>query len=255
MNLWATLAVFRFELRRTLTPIRAVFWIGLACFPPLIVALIRHNGGHVGNSMQGAFPLFVLIPEAVCLMGLLLWATPTIHAELEGKTWSYLAVRSGGKGSVLLGKYMAAVAWTAPAAWLALTLCLMIARPGVGALHLWTVFAVLTAFSCLTYGALYVLLGIIFLRRAMVVAVAYTFISEVLVAMIPAVINQLTVQYHLRCLMAKWMHWNLPPDMRLLFGMGPAWQHVLILLGATAALLTAAVLVLRQRELVKADEA
>ena len=253
MSFRATMAVFRFELLRTLTPIRVVFWIGLACFPPAIVALIRYNAGHLGNPMQQAFPLFVLVPEAVCVMGMFLWATPAIHAELEGRTWSYLAVRSGGKGSVLLGKYLAAVAWTVPAALVGLTLAITILRPHDN-LQLWAVFSVLVVQSSLAYGALYMLFGVIFLRKAMVVAVAYTILVEIVLAFVPAVIRQFAVQFHLRCLLARWMEWKLPPDAKLLFGEAPAWQHVLILLGATVALLTAAVCILRQRELVRADE-
>lgn len=256
MNFSAALAVFRFEFNRTLTPIRAVFWIALACFPPAIVGLIRYHAGSTLDPLAVPFILFVLIPEVVCLMGLLLWATPAIHSELEGRTWSYLAVRSGGKGAVLLGKYFTAVAWTALAAWLALTLSVLIAPRVEHALRLWGVIATLIVLSCLAYGALYVLLGVLFLRRAMVVAVGYTFISEFVVGFVPAIINQLTVQYHLRCLMAEWLQWDvLPPGMEeLFFGTASASQHVLILLGATAFLLTAAVLILRRRELVTADE-
>jgi ABC-type transport system involved in multi-copper enzyme maturation permease subunit len=70
--------------------------------------------------------LLYLIPQVVCLLGLLLWATPNVHSELEGRTWIYLAVRPDGKAMVLLGKYLTAVAWSASACLLALTISVIV---------------------------------------------------------------------------------------------------------------------------------
>ncbi|HUT11922.1 MAG TPA: hypothetical protein VMY42_15585 [Thermoguttaceae bacterium] len=256
MDVRATLAVFRFEFRRALTPVRLAFWLGLACFPPALMALIQYQAGPSLSASLVTFILFVLIPEVVCLMGLLLWATPAIHAELEGRTWSYLAIRSGGKGSVLLGKYLAAVVWTALAAWLAISVSMLFAAPMGNILRLWTVLTVLVLFSSLAYGALYVLLGVVFLRRAMMITVGYTLIFEMLVGFIPAIINQFTVQYHLRGMLARWLPMdNLPGIWGGLFQRtAPAGQHIFILLAATVGLLTVAVAILHRRELVRADD-
>ena len=256
MRLSATSAVFRFEFARAATPTRLAYWVGLALFPPALLTIIRIQIGPFYHFSQTTLMLFVLIPEVLCLMGLLLWATPAIHAELEGRTWCYLAVRSGGKGSVLMGKYLAAVVWTALLALLSLTLSVLIAAPPGNMLRLWTVFAVLIVLSCLTYGALCMLLAVVFLRRAMVAMVAYSVIFELVVGFIPAIINQLTVQYHLRSLLDEWLHVRiLPRSMQTPLQSAPAWQHLLILAGATLALLTATIVILRKRELVRADEA
>jgi len=259
INLWTTWTVYRFECARTRTVSRLVFGVALALFPVAMVALIQYQGGHLEIEGRAAATLFILVAQVVCLMGLLLWATPVVHSELESKTWIYLAVRPGGKGSVLLGKYLAAARWTALTALVGLTLSMPIVRPQADALRLWGVLAALVVLACLAYGALYVLLGVIFLRRAMVAAVAYTFFSEFVLTWLPATIHQFTVQYHLRCLGVKWMGWtSLPGQIRLdeslLFSTAPAWQHLLSLLGFAAALLVVAVQILRRRELVKADE-
>ncbi len=256
MNVQAIWTVFQFEVRRSLTPVKLLFWTALAMFPSAIVMLIRVKGGSLGDRAQEAIILFVLIPEAVCVLGLLLWATPAVHAEMESRTWSYLVVRSAGKGSVLLGKYLAAVAWTATAAWLALMLTLLVASPVETVWRLGAVFVLPIPLSCFAYGALYLLLGIIFLHRGLVVAVAYTCIFEVMVPFIPAMINQLTMQYHLRCIMERGLRFRGLPavEKELLFGTAPAWQHVLALLGGTAGLLAATVFILSRRELIKADE-
>jgi ABC-type transport system involved in multi-copper enzyme maturation permease subunit len=259
MNLIALWKVFRFECGRTLTVPRLLTWLLLAAFPVALLLLIQHQGGHLGRDQRGGVALFVLIPEFVCVMGLLLWAAPIVHAELEGKTWTYLAVSPAGKASILVGKYLTAVAWTTLAAWFSLALSLAVVRPEENALRLGGVLAALVPLSALAYGAIYVLLGVVFLRRAMVAAVAYTFISEVLISFVPALINQLTVQFHLRTLLVRWMGWKeLAGSLRMgsqFFSTAPAWQHILSLLVFAAVFLLAAVLVLRRRELISADQA
>jgi ABC-type transport system involved in multi-copper enzyme maturation permease subunit len=238
---------------------RVLVGLALAMFPVMMVALIQYQGGHLAIGARGMVALYVLIPGLTCLMALLLWAAPAIHSEVEGRTWPYFAVRPWGKLSILLGKYLTAVAWTAAVAWISLSVCLLIIRPHEKPLTTWCVLAALVGLSSLTYGSLFVLLGVVFLRRAMIVAVAYTFLMEFMTTFVPAVIHQLTVQYHLRSLLVKWMHWvKMPQSIQIqqqwLFSDAPAWQHVLILFGFTSAMLIAASLVLRQRELVKPEE-
>lgn len=263
IQLARTFAVFRFEWSRALTVPRMAWWLVLAVFPPGLVTLVRFLEGDPPDPPGAAawtFLLFVLIPCVVCLMGLLLWATPWLQSELEGKTWTYLAVRPGGKTAMLVGKYLTAVSWTALAGWMALALSLIVISPpdlvrnaaALGALVL---------LACLAYGAVFVLLGVIVPKRAMVSAVVYTLVVEFLVGLIPAVVNELTVQYRLRALLVKWMDWeqtllrDLPEFFRLVLDSGPAWQQVLILLGIAGGLVTLSAVIVRQRELtVTGDE-
>ena len=102
-----------------------------------------------------------------------------------------------------------------------------------------------------------------FLRRAIVAAVAYTLIVEVISTLIPATIQQFTVQYHLRCLLVKWLSWDellqaMSAEGRLfydpMFMEAPAWRHVAVLLGFIAVLVTAATIILGRRELAKLNE-
>ena len=205
MNPRAIWVVFRFEASRTMTPVRLAVAAALALFPAALLLLTKQQADFLDHHENAALALFILIPELLCIMSLLLSAAPAVYAELEGKTWTYLTISPSGKGSILLGKYFTAVVTTAVTAWISLGLCLAIVRPETDAWRLTAALAALIPLACAAYGALFVLLGVVFLRRAMVAAVAYTFISEVLVAFIPAVINQLTVQFHLRNLLAKWL--------------------------------------------------
>ena len=255
---WAVWSVLQFEFRRTLTWQRLLFVAALALFPVGMISLIQYQGGHLERGPAAGIALFVLIPEVACLMGLLLWATPAIQWEIESKTWFYLAVRPGGRDSILVGKYLAAVAWAILCGWLSLALCLGVLSSAMDVTHLVLPFLGLIVFACLAYGSLYILISVLFLQKAMVAAVAYTAVMEVVIAWIPAVINHFSGQYHLRCLMAKWIDWPMArPSPRfdaLFLSAAPAWQHALLMLGATAVLLGAAVLTLRCRELVTARD-
>ena len=247
--------VLTFELRRAAALPRLIIMAALVIFPTALAGLIRHGGGRWNQKEIWTLMMFILVPEVVCLLGLLLWATPVIQAEVEGKTWPYLAVRPCGKVPVLIGKYLAAVLWTAAAAWIGLLLSLLVAIPDRDVVQGVLVLVALVGLSSLAYGALFVLLGVLFLRRGMIVAVAYTFVFEFLVSWIPAMVNQLTVQYHLRNLLVKWMLLeSTPHEFRQMVSDAPPWRHILILLGMTAAFLTAASLVLRRRQLITAPE-
>ncbi|MHB8864977.1 MAG: hypothetical protein ACYC6N_21430 [Pirellulaceae bacterium] len=193
---------------------------------------------------------FGLIPEVITLFGLLLWVPPLVHAELEGRTWIYLAVRPRGRVSVLLGKYLTAITWTALAGWVSTTICVLVVRPD-NPIRLWCTMVALVAIASVSYGAIYSLIGVWLHRRAMVIAVAYTLIFEFLVSLIPAVINKLTVQYRLRGLLFTWMDWRglmLPEAGDLFVGTEPAWLHILILAGGVLVILALAVQLIQHKE-------
>ncbi len=118
----AAWTVFRFECGRTLTLPRLLASALLVLFPVALIALMQYQGAHFERDQWEAIVLFILIPQVLSMMGLLLWATPIIHTELENRTWTYLAVRPVGKGAVLLGKYMTATVWTALVGVVSLTL-------------------------------------------------------------------------------------------------------------------------------------
>ena len=256
-NLRAIWTVFRFESVRSLTPARLAVWMLLTAFPPSLIALNQSQEAELQRDGRAAVALFILIPELVNLMSLLLAAAPVLYAELEGKTWTYLAISPAGKGAILLGKYFAAVSFTILAAWTSLAICLWIVWPEQDGWRVAWVLAALVPLACLVYGAVFVFLGVVFLRRAMVAAVTYTFISEILIGFIPALINQLTVQYHLRNLLAKWIGWDtVAVSLRMnqqFFSASPPWEHVAVLLGATAVFLAFSIAVLRRRELALSD--
>ena len=135
MRLRAAWTVFAFEIRRALTW-RRLLQMAIALIPVGLIAMVQHQGGHLERNDRAGLALFFLIPQVLCLLALLLWATPAIYAEVEAKTWTYLAVRPAGREAILAGKYLAAVTWTVACAGLSLVLCLGVLAGEVASLRL-----------------------------------------------------------------------------------------------------------------------
>jgi len=252
----SSITVFLFEWNRSMTASRVACWSVLVLFPPLIFGILAFNDLHPPTDQVWDITLYGMSPGVITMLGLLLWATPSVHTELEGKTWIYLAVRPAGKDAVLIGKYLSAVGWSAVAAWLGMTLSVAIISIAAGhqnPLRLWFVLSVILFLSAMAYGALFSFIGVLFKRRAMVVAVAYSIIFELIVAFLPAIINKFTVQYRLASLMFQWMDWGAIPQQSPI-GREPPWQHILILFAYTVGLMTVSALFLRLREHITSDE-
>ncbi len=258
------LAVFRFEFGRSLTVSRLTGWLVLVLFPVFLISIVKYYDvnadplagmPHVTQPTWGTF-LFGLIPEVITLLGLLLWATPVVHSELEGRTWIFVAVRPRGRVSILLGKYLAAVAWTVLAGWTSASVCILIIHPQ-HPWQLWLVINALVLLSSVAYGALYCMIGTLIQQRAMVIAVAYTLIFEFLISLVPALFNKLTISYRLRNLLFNWMSWRdqLDPNIRVIMGDEPSWLHLVVLGCITVALLVAAIQIIQRTEYVTAREA
>lgn len=258
IDLRGILAVFRFEWRRSLTIPRVSWWVVLALFPPLMVGLIRFNADMDLSADFWVPLLYGLVPSVVCMLGVFLWTTSAIASELEAGSWIYLAVRPNGRSSVLVGKYLFAISWTMATALTGLTVAVVVASPEQ-AMRVWSVVAALVLLSCPAFGAVYSLIGVVFIKRAMVAAVVYTLVVEILLGFVPAMVNELTVQLRLRSLMWRWMEWDSHTqgrmaESKMFFSDAPVWQHLLILFGLTAGLMFLAVLLLRQKELCAAGD-
>jgi ABC-type transport system involved in multi-copper enzyme maturation permease subunit len=246
--------VFEFEFRRSLTWRRLLLALALAMFPVSMICLVQLQGAHLERDGRGELFVFFLVPVVLCLTGLLLWATGIIHVELEEKTWTYLSLRPIGRGAIIFGKYLAAVVWTVVCATASLAICLAVLAASGDSVTYAPRMALLAVIATLAYGAIFVMLAVVFPSRAMVAAIAYTAVMEAVVAWLPSAINQASVLYHLRCIFAQWL--LLSPGTHgpgfddYFFGTMPAWQHLAVLATITASLLAAATFVLRRRQLI-----
>jgi ABC-type transport system involved in multi-copper enzyme maturation permease subunit len=244
-------AVFLFEWKRALTVPRMAWWGVLAGFPVMIIGLVRYlaKSDLPRELWVGLF--FALIPMLVSMLGTLLWTSPAISAELERRSWVYLTIRPNGATAVLLGKYLAAVTWVIPAALVGLSIAVPLASTD-DSWQIWWTMARLVCLSCPAYAAIYLLLGVVLPRRGMVLGVAYSLIFELVISFIPAVINQITVQYRLRALLVQWADLPVPRDnptgVLAIIGNAPPWHHVTTLIILTVVVLVVATAVLRASE-------
>lgn len=244
-----TLAVAAFQLRRLLSRQRLVL-AGLgAIFPAAVMLAVRRTVADGPDRDLAVTMIYALVPEAVCMLGLLVTMCPAVADELERGTWIHVAVRPGGRRSLLVGTYLAAVAWTSTVAILAAVFAVL--ASGVeDPLPLVAMFAALVVLSTLGRAALFALPAVILPKRALVASVAVALVVEYLAGFIPAVVNQATVSLRLRSLLVAWMGWRqkLPVEMQLLIDPQPAWVQIAAVCGLAAVLLVAAVKILDFRQ-------
>jgi ABC-type transport system involved in multi-copper enzyme maturation permease subunit len=256
MSIWhGILAVAGFQLRRLLAPQRVILALVGAAFPAVVMLAVRRIAGNIDRDF-GVVLLYALIPEAVCMLGLLVTMCPVVADELERGTWQHVAVRPGGRRSLLVGTFLAAVAWTATVALLALGLTLLVAGLP-GSERLAAVFAGLVFVSCIGRAALFALPAVILPKRALVASVAAALVVEYMAGFLPAVINQLTVSLRLRSLLVQWMGWEraLPTELHLLIDPQPAWVQLMAVVAIATVMLGAAGAILASRQFPPAEEA
>ncbi len=260
MSVWGEImATALFDFRRSLTVSKLSVFVILSLFPPAIVAILLFGPG-----LEAAPVIIGVTVMMVGVLAELLWATPIVYAELEGKTWVFLAVRPRGVLAALLGKYLMAVLWTMAVCTIAMTICILLAAaarvPDV--LRMWRVFVVLIILAAFSYAAIFTLIGVLFHRRAMVFAMAYVIVLEGIVAQIPAVINQFTVRHHLTALAVKWLDFRFLGDEevpefilhQILGAQEPDWRNILMVTAAAALALAASMWIISSREYITVDE-
>ena len=218
LGAWATC---RFEMIRSFTLQRLAVSAVLILFPPAMLTLVIIAPQPIveieGQPVNLATPYVTLamlfLVALVCVLSLLLWATPNLQSELEGNGWGFIAMRPGGRVACFLGKYLTAVLTSFAISILALTICILIANRysrignGTEPLLLWVRLTGIYALACVAYGAIFSFIGTIFIKRAMVIAAIYMVFVEVLMSALPAVISQITMSYHLRNLGELWIGW------------------------------------------------
>jgi ABC-type transport system involved in multi-copper enzyme maturation permease subunit len=251
----AVWAVAGFQLARLVTwPRLAMAAVGVAFPAGVMLAAGRAARGGLPSDVQVAL-LYALIPEAVCMLGLLVTMCPAVADELERGTWAHVATRPHGRRALLVGTWLAAVLWTGTVAIAATGLALAVAeveRPmAVGAM-----FAALVVLSCAGRAALFALPAVVLPKRALVASVGVALVVEYLAGTIPALVNQATVSLRLRSLLVHWMGWKrkLPTEMQLFIDPQPAWLHVLAVAVLTTVLLTVAIFILDRRQFPPSDE-
>lgn len=233
--LWGLYGVVRFELLRSLSVVRLFGWSLMIAFPIGLVLLAKWQIDEFGRGISPremfitfGFILYAILPQVATMLCLLLWATPAINSELEGQTWIYAIVRPSGRTTLMLGKYLVAVFWSITGGVISTSILV----PLLGFESSWTLWWTmcrLIVLASIAYAALYIMLGTLIQRRAMVAAFVYTLVIEGFLSFLPAAINQLTISFRLRNLLVQWLNIELPSNMRnanQIFDLTGIWHHL-----------------------------
>jgi len=166
-----------------------------------------------------------------------------------------VAVRPGGRRSLLLGTYVAAVIWTSAVAIVATVVALAV-TPVLDPWAIGRILVALVLVSCVGRAALFALPAVIMPKRALVASVGVALVVEYLAGVIPAVVNQATVSLRLRSLLVEWMGWEqkLPTEVQLLIDPQPPWVQLLAVAILVVVLLGVAVAILDRRQFPPSDE-
>lgn len=243
----AILAVAAFQIGRLSTGPRLALAAAGAIFPAAVMLAVM--GAAPIDRDMAVVMIHALVPEALCLLGLLVTMCPAVADELERGTWIHVAIRPDGRRSLLFGTYLAAVAWTGGVATVATVLVLAVCRLE-DSWRLGVMFVTLSMLSCAGRAALFSLPAVIMPKRALVASVGVALVVEFLAGFLPAVVNQVTVSLRLRSLLVEWMgwRWKLPAEMQLFVDNQPAWIQIgaVVLLSVTLLTISVAILVRRQ---------
>lgn len=205
------LSVYRFQWQETFSKKAWVVWLLMIAIPIGIVILVDLTAHGDIDTYLWAFFATTLIAGVIPGLNLLLWLTPLLSTELEGNTWTFISVRPGGKLCMVLGKYLATVSRAVISGLVGLLVVILVTnsvadRPETAKLY--ATMALTVVLASFAYGCLFAALGVIFHKRAMVFTVSYTLLIEVIVSMLPAVINKLSITYYMRSIFTRIMDWS-----------------------------------------------
>jgi ABC-2 type transport system permease protein len=253
-------AIAWLQARQIVGDVRGLLVLALFAAVPLALATTVQVSGGFGKAQDGELAsgifLFVLYPQATCLLLALLHGTSIINAEVTGKTLTYLFTRPIPRWRVVVAKYAAIAACLAVPAVASLAAAWAIVG-APGGLSLLGSLAAATAAAVCAYTAVFAALGTLFTRRPMVVGLLYG-IVEFGLSFIPAIVSTTTISYFLRSIVVRLhrpdMH-GMPAELRRIIGDATLPFTAAVLAGIVVAGLGVAALVTASREYAMVDQA
>jgi ABC-2 type transport system permease protein len=161
------------------------------------------------ENLQFAFALN-LIPHALAPLAALLYATGIIQDEVEEQTLTYLLLRPLPRWAIYFIKMFATLVLISvvTAVFTAVTFAVIGLTSGEPMTFRWVRPALTTtaalALAEAGYCGLFGLLGLL-MRRSLFVGVAYIFFFEGILASLDTVVRRLTIMYHFRVLILRWL--------------------------------------------------
>lgn|GEM_PF-698773 len=258
-------AICTFELVRNFTVQRLIVAGILAVFPPAMMFLILIVPRLMGATMSVNAPelLILVLVSISCFLSLLLWSSTIVDADLEGRTWVYIASRPWGRVSSLFGKYLASLFQCWAVSLLAICGSVLVAYVagdlGRDSVRLCLLLMAVFGVAAIVYNSVLSLFGVYFFRRAMLACVAWALVSELFLASVPAIVRFISVRYHIQELVFHWIGWLIPdPEFgeiyRGVYGDFGIWFHLGILAAISVVTMSAALWWINHHEYLSAEE-
>lgn len=205
------------------------------------------------ETLSGAY-LFLIYPQVICLLLALLYGTSLLGHELGGRTLTYLFTRPLPRWKFVLGKYMGILAGLIVPTLLSLFASwLLLGAPGGASMCL--ALMATTGLGLLAYNAVFVMFGFLIPRRAMVVALLYGVVFELVLSFVPALVNQITITYYLRSLFVGLLDLPVPSVAARMVGSASPLGALIALFVITAVGLAGSCVLAARREYVMKEEA
>jgi len=221
----------------------------------------RHEGSSIDIRARGIDPdlarlgwdtivaiyLFLLYPQVICLLLALFYGSSLLNSELENKTLTYLFTRPIARWRIVTGKYLAIVSALVPATAISLSVSwfLLGAPDPTGLLPGLLAGAI---GGILAYNAVFVLLGFLAPKRAMVLALIYGVVFEFILSFVPALVNEATITYYLRSLVVGIVQLEVPQEIARIVGGASLTTSILALACTTTLALGISSLLASRRE-------
>jgi ABC-type transport system involved in multi-copper enzyme maturation permease subunit len=249
-------AVFYLQVRQILGDRRLVLLALFLCLPILLSGAVRWGSGFAPHAdpeakeLGVAIFLFLLYPQVMCELLSLLFAGSLVSAEVDGQTLTYLFTRPVPKWRILAGKYAACCATLAPPVVASLVVSWLV-LDAAGGLRLLFAMCLGVCASLVAYAAVFVFIGVVVPGRAIAVGLLCA-MFEFILSYVPAVLNNLTVTYYLRSLVARTLGTPVPVEMQRMVGAASFPLACAALAAITLVALAAASWIVHQTEFVVA---
>jgi ABC-2 type transport system permease protein len=201
-----TWLLFRSHLARVAWSKRSLACVLLAFLPALVAFLVAHFGRHVGPGKIATAVGFMLHLQVTLPLLALVAGSAAVAEEVEDRTITFLFSRPIPRAAVLLGRWAAIATFLTvlltAAAWALLAAAdhAHTTSPAIDAGIREPLYAATLA-GGLVYSALFAALGV-FVKNPVIVGLGYAFAVEGFLANMPAGTQALTIQFHLRSMVA-----------------------------------------------------
>jgi ABC-2 type transport system permease protein len=158
--------------------------------------------------------VFTFIPHAIVPLTALLYASGMIQDEIEEQTLTYLLIRPSPRWAIYTAKLLATLLITTGLATFFILLtygAIYWSTPGFSAEIVLPRAAItigIQALALVAYCALFGCLSL-FVKRSLVIGVAYIILFEGVLANIDFIVRRLTINYYFRVLIERWHDLNL----------------------------------------------